>query len=195
MLLRFAVENRYLTPEGGKEICRETCKYALEPVKDGVLVLWDSTFHSGAGSFYFGDQEEMGLGVRLAKAASVKSKLGGRILNTSGERDEKGVWGKQADWCDYSGPIGEQFVGVMMMPHPSNFRKSWTHARDAGMMTLNPFGQKAFTRSGEASRVEVPAGKEFRLRYGVLFHWDKRSDEFEPSAAYQHYLKKLADSP
>ena len=80
-VLRFAVENRYLAADGGKEICRETCKYALEPVNDGVIVLWDSTFRSDAGSFYFGDQEEMGLGVRLAKAASVKSKLGGRILN------------------------------------------------------------------------------------------------------------------
>jgi hypothetical protein len=194
-MLRFAVENRYLTDGGGKEICREISKYALEPVKDGVLMLWDSTFRSDGGSFYFGDQEEMGVGVRMAKAASVKSQLGGRILNSDGERDEKGVWGKQTDWCDYSGEVGSKFVGVMMMPHPANLRKSWTHARDAGLMTLNLFGQKAFTRSGEASRIEVPAGMEFRIRYGVLFHWSDRSDEFEPGAAYQHYLKKTANSP
>src|SRR5262245_35247652 len=193
-VLNFAVENRYLDAGAGKEICRESCKYALEPVKDGVLVLWDSTFRSNDSSFYFGDQEEMGLGVRLAKAVSVKSKLGGRILNSNGERDEKGVWGKQTDWCDYSGDGGGEFGGVMMMPHPDNFGKSWVHARDAGLMTLNPFGRKAFTRSGEASRVEVPAGEELRLRYGVLFHWGVRPDEFDPGAAYQHYLKRIANS-
>lgn len=194
-VLRFAVENRYLAADGKVELCREVCRYTLEPMEDGVLVLWDSTFRSDSSGFYFGDQEEMGLGVRMAKAASVKSKLGGRIVNSSGERDEKGVWGRATDWCDYSGEIDSEFVGVMMMPHPGNFRKSWSHARDAGLMALNPFGQKAFTRGGEPSQLEVPAGKEFRLRYGVLFHWDDQSDAFEPSAAYQHFLAKTADSP
>ncbi len=187
-VLRFAVENRYLAAGGGREICREVCRYSFEPTADGVLMLWDSTFRSDTDSFYFGDQEEMGLGVRLAKAVAVKSKLGGRILNSSGERDERGVWGKQTDWCDYSGMVGDQFVGAMIMPHPENFGKSWCHARDAGLMTLNPFGRKAFTRSGDASRVEVPAGEVFRLRFGVLFHWCERAEEFRPDAAYRQYL-------
>jgi Family of unknown function (DUF6807) len=191
--LRFAVENRYLAVSGGKEICRETCKYALEPAKVGVLVLWDSTFRSDDGSFHFGDQEEMGLSVRLAKAVSVTSKLGGRILNSRGKRDEKGVWGQETDWCDYSGPIGDDFVGALIMPHPDNFHRSWCHARDAGLMTLNPFGRKAFTRGGEASRVEVPVGQDFRLRYGVLFHWDNRANAFDPSGVYERYLDSASE--
>ena len=193
-VLQFAVENRYLTPVGGKEICREICRYSFEPGPGGVLVLWDSTFRSDTGSFYFGDQEEMGLGVRVAKAVAVKSKPGGRILNSSGERDERGVWGRQTDWCDYSGMVGDQFVGAMMMPHPDNFGKSWCHARDAGLMALNPFGRKAFTRSGEASRVEVPAGEPFRLRYGVLLHWHDRPEDFDPAAAYQQFLERVSES-
>lgn len=188
-VLQFAVENRYLAADGKVEICREVCRYTLEPVDGGVMILWDSTFRSTIGDFFFGDQEEMGLGVRLAKDVAVKSKLGGRILNSSGERDEKGVWGRQTDWCDYSGPVGGEFVGAMIMPYPDNFGRSWCHARDAGLMALNPFGRKAFTRESEASRIEVRAREPFRLRFGVLFHWNERAEEFRPEAAYEAYLR------
>ena len=192
-VLQFAVENRYLAAGGGREICREVCRYSFAPVEGGVLLLWDSTFRSDEGGFYFGDQEEMGLGVRLAKDVAVKSKLGGWILNSNGERDERGVWGKQTDWCDYSGVLGDQFVGAMIMPHADNFGRSWCHARDTGLMVLNPFGRRAFTRSGEASRVEVPKSEPLRLQFGVLFHWSEKAEDFQPATAYQNYLKSTAE--
>lgn len=191
--LRFAVENRYLAAADGPEICREKCRYVFEPAADGVLMRWDSTFRSDAAGFYFGDQEEMGLGVRMAKNIAVKSNQGGRLLNSSGQRNEKEVWGRQAEWCDYSGPLGDEFVGVMIVPHPANFRKSWCHARDAGLLTLNPFGQRAFTRSGEPSRIEIARGEDFRLRYGILFHWHGQQADFDAAQSAQRILPALGE--
>ena len=187
--LRFAVENRYVAANG-VEICREDCDYSLRELPNGVLLLCDSTFRSDRGSFAFGDQEELGLGVRLATPVAVKSGLGGRILNSNGQKNEREAWGQQADWCDYSGRMSDQYVGILLMPHPANFRKSWCHARDTGFMAMNPFGRNAFT-GGEKSAAVVPAGEAFRLRYGVLFHWNASPTDFDPATAYQEYIRMI----
>jgi hypothetical protein len=190
--LTFSIENQYLAADRRREICRETCKYTLLESPNCVLLIWDSTFHSDGGEFVFGDQEELGVGVRLARQVAVKSQLGGRILNSNGQRNEKEAWGQQADWCDYSGTVGDQYVGITLMPHPANFRKSWCHARDTGFMAMNPFGRNAFT-GGEKSAVVVPAGDSFRLRYGVLFHWNDSPSDFDPDRAYQEYLQTIEE--
>lgn len=191
--LRFAVENRYLSANRNREICREICRYELHPRENGVLIIWESDFRSDVGDFYFGDQEEFGVGVRLATPIAVKSEPGGRILNSDGLRNEDALWGKQADWCDYSGTIKGEFVGITIMPDPRNFRRSWFHARDYGFMAANPFGRNAFT-GGEPSRVDVKKGSEFELNYGVLFHWNDTASKFNPSDAYQKYLLTISYS-
>lgn len=187
--LRFAVENRYLDRKSQETVCREICQYELSADDHGVLLVWDSTFQSDAGDFYFGDQEELGLGVRLATPIAVKSNKGGRILNSNGQRNEEHVWGKQADWCDYSGTLDGEFVGVMLMPHPGNFRKCWYHARDYGFVAANPFGRNAFT-GGEKSKVHVRQGEAFRLRYGVYFHWNDTEGDFAPDRVYQGFVSQ-----
>ena len=188
--LKFAVENRYMSTDRQREICREVCNYTLVELPNGVMAYWDSVFRSDQGSFVFGDQEELGLGVRLAKSVAVKSELGGRILNSNGQKNEGAAWGQRADWCDYSGPVGKEFVGIMLIPHPSNFRKAWCHARDTGFMAMNPFGRNAFT-GGEKSDVVVPVNQPFRLRYAVLFHWTNHPGDFDPERAYQKYLHSI----
>jgi hypothetical protein len=185
--LTFAVENKYWDADRRREICRETCQYTIHSLAHGVLMLWDSTFRSDGVCFVFGDQEELGLGVRLTRQVAVKSGLGGRILNSKGQRNEDEAWGQQADWCDYSGTVGDQYVGIMLIPHPGNFRKAWCHARDTGFMAMNPFGLNAFT-GAEKSTIVVRPGEAFRLRYAVLFHWNDRPSDFNPDGAYRQYL-------
>ena len=176
---KFTVRNRYVV--AGKTICEETCRILIESVNNyGTAIGWESSFN-GPDDFYFGDQEEMGLGVRVATPLTVKN--GGQIIDSDGRINEKQVWGKQADWCDYSGTIDGVQVGVMIVPHPKNFRRSWFHARDYGVLVANPFGQKAFTK-GEASKVVVRKGETFTLRFGVLIH----RGEIDPEAAYKALL-------
>lgn len=195
-VLHFTVENRYLQADKQREVCRETCRYRFHELPHGVLLDWDSTFRSADADITFGDQEELGVGVRLARQIAVVSKLGGRILNSNGEMNEKGfngkpgVWGKQADWCDYSGTIDGSFVGAMLAPHPSNIRRSWCHARDTGFVALNPFGINAFTKQPKMEWV-VPRGVPFRLRYGVLFHWHDQADAFDPSVEYKQCMQLM----
>jgi Methane oxygenase PmoA len=97
--------------------------------------------------------------------------------------DRTQVWGKAADWCAYAGTIDGRRAGVLLMPHPENFRRSWFHARDCGLLVANPFGRNAFTKE-EKSKVVVRKGQSVRLRSGMLV-W---SGEPDLGAAYRAYL-------
>lgn len=142
--LRFAVRNRYETLDTPpRVICEEACRYSLLAQENGWVLLSESTFTSPAG-FAFGDQEEMGLGIRLATGLTVKHGAG-TIVNSEGGKDEKGTWGKAATWCAAYGPVNGGLAGALVVPSPKNFRTSWFHSRDYGLVVANPFGKKAMT--------------------------------------------------
>jgi hypothetical protein len=166
------------------------CRLAIHFRPQGTLLIWDSTFDARE-EFAFGDQEEMGLGVRVATPLAVVK--GGRIRNSDGLIDEKLVWGRTADWCEYSGTIDGTRCGLVLMPDPANFRKSWFHARNYGVLVANPFGHKAFTK-GTPSRVAVKPGDSFRVRWGVLVFDEYERKTVDVPAAYRDFLE-LIKSP
>jgi hypothetical protein len=181
-VLSFAAKNRYVS--GERTVCSELARHTLREVEGGYLLTFDSIF-SGDAPFAFGDQEEMGLGVRLATPLAVKGG-NGSITNSEGRKNEKEVWGRTAEWCDYSGTIDGNRTGLLLIPHPENFRASWFHARDYGFVTANPFGQRAFT-NGEAGRVEVKPGETLRLRFGIWIYATPKPAE--PGEIAQRYKR------
>ncbi len=186
----FTMLNRY-SSTNGQLICRETCRIRITAQQGGWWLFWDSSFDSDEGVFVFGDQEEMGLGVRMATPITVKQ--GGTILNHIEDRNEKGTWGKPAAWVDYFGKIENKTVGILVMPDPANFRQAWWHSRDYGLLVANPFGRNAFTKM-EASRVVVKPGERFRLRFGLLIHGEPADQPLDRSAAYRTFLEEMNQS-
>jgi hypothetical protein len=195
----FAVRNEYLDqsdPE--KVVCREVARFEVLVRPAGYLLLWDSTFSSDQ-EFYFGDQEEMGLGLRIATPLRVRSKTAdnlppgqGTMIDSHGRKNEKEVGRNSADWCDYSGLLDGKRVGMTIFCHPKNFRPSWFHARDYGLLEANPFGRQAF-RQGDVSKVVVKPGESLRLRYGILLHSDLPESPPDLPAAYQDYLRMTGE--
>ena len=59
-------------------------------------------------------------------------------------------------------------AGVRVVPDPDNFRASWWHNRDYGLMVANPFGRAAMKR-GERSVVAVKKGETVRLGISMVF--------------------------
>ena len=177
----FAVRNAYVAE--GQTVCEEVCRLRFDDAPSGYFITWDSTF-SGPRAFYFGDQEEMGLGVRVATPIAVEQ--GGHIVDSQGRIDEEQVWGQVAKWCDYRGKIDGHAVGVLLMPDPTNFRPSWFHARDYGVLVANPFGRNAFTKQ-DKSKVQIAPGEQVRFRFGVLVH----EGDTDPAAAYATWLKRV----
>lgn len=194
-VITFTAKNRYVA--GDKLICYELARHTLQATRSGYLLTFDSRFFADE-PFALGDQEEMGLGIRVATPLAVKG--GGAITNNEGRVNEEEVWGRQADWCDYSGTLtakmdeGERKLhsGVLVVPHPGNFRRSWMHARDYGVLVANPFGQNAFSK-GERSRVEVKPGEELRLRFGVWLYSAKLDEMPDLSAMADQYVRLAMD--
>ncbi len=179
----FSVENAYEL--AGKVICQETCELTFTVQANGYLLDWRSTFQSKE-KITFGDQEEMGLGIRMATPLTVEKE--GEILDSAGRKNGKEVWGKQADWCQYSGKKQQSQLGVLLIPDSNNFRPSWFHARDYGLLVANPFGRKAFTQ-GEVSQVEVKAGELFQLRFGIFVFQTPADRPLDSAAVYRKILQ------
>ncbi len=183
----FAVCNLYLSArEDDLPVCRETCRIAVYVRPAGYLFVWESVFATDRESCVFGDQEEMGLGVRLATPLVEKS--GGTVVNSDGLRGAKAAWGRPAEWCDYSGVLEGKRAGILLMCDPSNFRPSRFHVRDYGLMAANPFGRKVFD-GGEPSTVVVRRGETLRLRYGILLYAVESDSELDRKAAYADFLR------
>jgi len=191
----FSVVNSYETQEATpKVICVETCEYTIHATHRGYFLIAESVFKSDSADFAFGDQEEMGLGVRLATALTVRHG-NGTITNSEGGKNEKGTWGKQAAWCSYTGVIDDQRLGLTLMPDPRNFRESWYHSRDYGFVAANPFGKKAMTGADDKNvppdSTVVRKGETFALGFGVHIFSMPTNRQPDPSAAYIEYLKLI----
>jgi hypothetical protein len=74
--------------------------YNFPRVAQGILMRIDATFQSEDDDFYFGDQEESGLAIRVASPIRVQGG-NGTITNDRGERNAAAMWGKEAKWFDY----------------------------------------------------------------------------------------------
>ena len=179
----FTVRNRYV--DGDRVVCEETCTHAIVRHAGGYLITYDSKFTSDRADFAFGDQEEMGLGIRVATAITVKG--GGSMLDSEGRKDERGTWGQPADWLDYRGVIDGREVGMTLMGHPENFRRAWFHSRDYGAAVLNPFGRKAM-HQGPESKVAVRRGETLHFRCGVFVHDALGGAPVDPAKAYRAFV-------
>lgn len=185
----FTVRNYYMSPDGKNRVLAELVKYTILVRPTGYLLLWNTTFSSKNSDFTFGDQEEMGLGIRLNTKITVQYGQG-HITNAEGMKDEKGTWGEASKWIDYSGPIGDKYIGMTIMPNPNNFRPSWFHSRDYGYIAANPFGRHAM-KQGKKSAVTIKKGEKFMLGYGILIYCSPSSKKPDVSKAYKDYLSVI----
>ena len=81
------------------------------------------------------------------------------------------VWGKRAEWCDYSGPVEGKTAGVAFLENPASFgHPTYWHARDYGLMSANPFGLSEFLGEGHCGDYVLPAGETIVFSYRVYIH-------------------------
>jgi Methane oxygenase PmoA len=121
----------------------------------------------------FGDAKDGTFGMRLRPVLQ-EDKGTGHIVNADNLAGEKAAWGKPSNWCDYSGDIKGEKVGVAILDHPENpgHPVRW-HVRAYGLFAANPFagGLAGFTddKSVDGSKTLEP-GQSFRFRYRVIVH-------------------------
>ncbi len=161
----FSVLNRFETNDG-QLICRQTVTHTIRLANGGWRLTYDVNF-SAPNDFYFGDQEEMGLGVRLASALIEKN--GGQLRNSAGQISAKNTWGQPAIWCDYSAEINGRWAGITILANEKTPRIPWWHNRDYGLMVANQFGRNAM-RQGKKSKLTLKDGSKLQLSFTVIVH-------------------------
>lgn len=175
--------------DGEKPTVDETRDYFIyntigsETIMD-VRVKFDAKY----GPVKFGDTKEGGfMCVRVAD--SYRGSHGGRIENAYGMVGETEVWGKKAPWCDYSGIVDKQIVGITIMDHPENVGyPTYWHTRDYGLHAANPFGLSHFKNDKSIDgSYTLPANKTLQFTYRVFIHAGNAA-EAEVEKKYRDFI-------
>jgi len=123
----------------------------------------------------WGDGKDGAFGIRMRP---VLDEVGGtgKMTNADGLVGEKQLWGKPSNWCDYSGTIGDEKVGVTIFDHPDNpsHPVRW-HARGYGLFAANPLGEKVFTNGKSAKNLQLKKGSSVVFRYRIVVEDGKKT--------------------
>ncbi|MFO0944189.1 MAG: DUF6807 family protein [Pirellulales bacterium] len=168
------------------------CRFHISKLKSGIRFIWIVDFPVKASkqngsepTITFGDQEEMGFGIRVATPLTEKN--GGRIRSSKGVETAKSTWGQSADWCDYSGKMDDREVGITVLCEFTKERPTWWHNRDYGLMVANAFGRAAM-KQGPVQSTIVEPGRSLVLKYGIVIH---EGSEYSPSQEYKAFSENL----
>lgn len=94
----------------------------------------------------------------------------GVITNAEGKTTEKEVWGKLSNWCDYSGEIDGEKVGITILDNPKNSRRARWHVRGYGLFAANPFGITSLGDKSADGSVTLKPGEKLHFQYRVIVH-------------------------
>ncbi len=187
VLARWIARNEWRTPDG-KPLLGERTEVVCYCTPDSRWIDYAVTLVAPEAEVRFGDTKEGTFGVRVASSMEVSRNAGGQIVNAAGQRDRE-AWGKRAPWCDYTGPVDGEIVGIAIFDHPSNLRHpTYWHVRDYGLFAVNPFGVHDFvpgTPKGEGDYT-LKKGDTLTFRYRLWLH-KGRTDEAGVAAQYEAY--------
>lgn len=173
---------------GAVVIGAETQEYTFSGDAETRTIDCAFTLSANHGPLNIADTKEGTFAIRVAPELNSPP---GRMVNSRGGHGEPEIWGKPAEWVDYSGTINGQPVGIAIFDHPQNFRHPTTwHARGYGLFSVNPFGLRAFTQDAtQDGSYTIPPGGSLTLRYRVLIHpGDDRQARI--ADAYRQYARE-----
>ncbi|MBI2284862.1 MAG: PmoA family protein [Bacteroidetes bacterium] len=102
--------------------------------------------------------------VKATKDASVT----GNYLTSEGKQGDA-AWGTRGNWCMLYGKKGGDTISIVMIDHPGNagYPTYW-HARNYGLFSANPLGQKVFSQGKQVLDFALAKGQRTSFRYRVV---------------------------
>jgi hypothetical protein len=170
-----------------RQIAEETQSFTFRGDAHTRTIDCEFVIFATDGPVVFGDAKEGTFGIRLNRELS---KPNDRMLNSLGQRGEPEIWGKPADWVNYSGVVEGKPVGIAVFDAPDSFHHPtpWM-ARAYGLLAANPFGLREFTHDNNRDGSwTVPEGQSIRFHYRVLLY----DGEMTPGELAQAYARFAA---
>ena len=172
----------------GKAIGGETQEYTFSG--DNATRIIDCTFTLSADKgipLKMGDTKEGTFAIRVVNGLS---KPNVKMSNSEGKVGEDEIWGKRANWVDYSGDVDGESLGIAIFDDPANIKHpTYWHARDYGLFAVNPFGEHDFYHDPKRDgSVTIAPGESLTLRYRVVIHHGD-ADAAQIAAAYSRYVE------
>jgi hypothetical protein len=187
-------QNRWEAPDGTVPVtCIQTVRIPQTPDNERILD-FEITLLAGDKEVIFGDTKEGTMAVRVNESMRLrpnKAKLGsGHMVSSEGKKDAE-VWGTQAKWVDYTGPVDGKVVGLAIFDHPSNpnHPTRW-HARDYGLFAANPFAgtQMDKTLPPGSRNLKLAPGQKATFKYRILIHQGE-TEQARIADRYAEYTK------
>ena len=175
------VRNRWVDPDG-KLIATDETTMRFRGAGDTRTIDYEVTIKALADApLVMGDNKDGTMAIRVAQWMTLPHKYqkkdvagAGHYVTAAGDRDAA-AWGTRAAWCDLFAERNGKTYGIAIFDHPQNVRHpTWWMARDYGLFTANPFGQKDFEVAAKhppgKGDYTIPAGGTLTLRYRFYFH-------------------------
>ena len=169
----------------GKVIATETQAYTFRGDPSTRTIDCEFTIQATNGPVKMGDTKEGTFAIRVVKALEAPNV---HMLNSEGGVGEKQIWGKRANWVDYSGTVAGEKLGIAIFDDPTNPKHpTYWHAREYGLFAVNPFGEHDFYNDPKRDgSITIPAGGSLTFRYRVLIHHGDAA-EAKVAQAYDQY--------
>ena len=193
---QLATKNEWQTADGEK-ILDEVRIIALSEVAGGRLFTFECKLTASVCTITFGDTKEGSLGVRVNDAMRTEVATGGTVTSADGTvaaapaKDNLPMWGKLADWHDYSGTVNDKQAGIALFDHPKNPSRAAWHTRGYGLMAANPFGRDKSgfpIYKGNTDLVKIEKGKSLTFQYAIFVH-DGDAKAGKVAEAYETFKK------
>ena len=170
-----------------KVIATETQAYTFRGDPSTRSIDCEFTIQATNGPVKMGDTKEGTFAIRVVKALEAPNV---HMLNSEGGVGEKQIWGKRANWVDYSGTVAAEKLGIAIFDDPTNPKHpTYWHAREYGLFAVNPFGEHDFLSDPKRDgSITIPAGGSLTFRYRVLIHHGDAA-EAKIADAYGQYAE------
>ncbi|MGA2987337.1 MAG: PmoA family protein [Terriglobia bacterium] len=170
----------------GKAMGSESQEYTFSG--DASTRVIDCTFTLTANqgiALKMGDTKEGTFAIRVVNGLS---KPGVKMLNSEGKVGEDEIWGKRANWVDYSGNVDGESLGIAIFDNPANIKHpTYWHARNYGLFAVNPFGEHDYYKDPKRDgSVTIAKGESLTFRYRVVIHHGDAA-EAQVAEAYSRY--------
>src|SRR5215472_793480 len=179
-----------LVASDGRIMGKESQEYAFGIDESTRTIDCTFTLAANHGPLKIGDTKEGTFAIRVVKALEAPT---GHMLSSEGDVGEKEIWGKRADWVDYSGTVPGETLGIAIFDNPGNIKHpTYWHARGYGLFAVNPFGEHDFYNDPKRDgSVTIQPGEPLTLRYRVLIHHGDAS-EGKIAEKYEDYAHSAA---